>query len=1311
MLDLASISFDQYQRYGVAARAIDAVREKGKPLKILEVGSNVHQLLGKLLPGDAIDYLDLEIPEDMRGKANIIVGDATELALMDGSYDVVVALDVYEHIPQERRKAFLSHTCRVARLLTVIGAPFDYPHTIQAEKEASDYWKSLFGEPYRWLHEHALNGLPSLAWSIQQVQGMGYQLSTLKHGEINLWKTLIQGHFAKEYVNALRPVVANYDGYYNEHLFMQDFSPEKSYREFIFASKQIGVIQCVNDLFKAIPASKSDLYSRDFSIKIGDLLSSVSSEFHREKQTHNAEIQTRNDIIETCHTTIDNLNVIARDRYDLIVAEEAKRIDLQAQLDVIHLQHHELSQANHDKYVQLASIHHSTSWRITSPLRFASRQVKRVPRALKLAIPAIQLGGGVISTAKKAVKLYLREGIPGVKRGFRMAAISTQAQQTPQSQQAPSLQNFFTGNNDYSAWVSQFDTRADVDRANMRATQADFACKPLISVLMPTYNPRAEWLIEAIESVRNQIYPHWELCIADDASPNPDVRPILERYASQDPRIKIVIRPQNGHISEASNSALALATGTWAALLDHDDILPEHALFWIAHSINAHPDVRLIYSDEDKTDATGRRFDPYFKSDWNPDLFYSHNMFSHLGVYETALFRKVGGFRKGFEGAQDYDLALRCIEHVKPSQIFHIPRVLYQWRVHAESTALTADSKPYAMIAGERALNEHFERTSVKGSVKLIGHGYLASYDLPAVLPLVSIVIPTRNGLVLLKQCIDSIFAKTTYANYEILVVDNGSDDVSVLTYLKDLAASPKNGKTIRLIRDDSPFNYSRLNNIAVQQAKGEVIALLNNDIEVITPEWLTVMVSHALRPGVGAVGAKLYYPNDTVQHAGVTLGVGGVAAHAHRLLPRAHFGYMGRAVLTQSFSAVTAACLVIRKVIYQQVGGLNETELAVGYNDVDFCLRVREAGFRSVWTSMAELYHHESATRGSDETDANKARLQTEVAYMKKRWGALLQNDPAYSPNLTLGGDDFSFAWPPRAAELPLHHNLADYLSPPAPIDRGAKLMHTLKKDGLGLEIGPSHNPIAPKKAGYNVHVLDHASAEELRIKYTGHPVILENIEEVDFVWRGEPLSELIGREYCYDWIIASHVIEHVTDVVGFLRQCEKLLTPDGVISLAVPDKRYSFDYYRWPSNTGDALQAFTDSCVRHPSGAVFDHFANAAQMGTRITWGAQDFGDIKMVHTLDEAEEYWKLSIKNDEYIDSHRWKFTPSSFRIILNDLQKLGLTELAEVGGFDTEGFEFWIRLGKRQPNSVIYDRQELSRSMMREIGESIKCLAP
>lgn len=567
----------------------------------------------------------------------------------------------------------------------------------------------------------------------------------------------------------------------------------------------------------------------------------------------------------------------------------------------------------------------------------------------------------------------------------------------------------------YPDWIREFDTLTDEVRAAMRAHAGQFAHQPLLSIVMPVYNPNPVWLEEAIESVRAQIYPNWKLCIADDASTAPAIRPILARYAQMDKRIKVVFREQNGPVPAASNSALALAQGEWIALLNHDDVLAEHALFWVVDAVNRQPESRLIYSDEDKIDGLGARSDHYFKCDWNPDLFYSQNMLAHLGVYHADLVRQAGGFRTGLEGAQDYDLALRCIEHIAPEQIHHIPRVLYHQRIPENSTARDSESKAEAMIAGERALNEHFERQGVKARAESVGYGYRVRYALPESLPLVSLMIPTRNGLKLLRQCVESILAKTTYSNYEILIVDNGSDDPATLRYLEELASEPR----IRVMRDDRPFNYSALNNAAVKLARGEIVGLINNDIEVISPDWLSEMVSHALRPEVGAVGARLWYGDDTLQHAGVVLGVHGIAGHVHRFLPGDDTGYRGRAALIQSFSAVTGACLVVRKSIYEALGGLNETVLQVACNDVDFCLRIREAGYRNIWTPYAELYHHESATRGFDDTTEKLARSAKEVAYMQQRWGKLLQNDPAYSPNLSLDAEDFSLAWLPRVAAV----------------------------------------------------------------------------------------------------------------------------------------------------------------------------------------------------------------------------------------------------------------------------------------------------
>ncbi len=566
---------------------------------------------------------------------------------------------------------------------------------------------------------------------------------------------------------------------------------------------------------------------------------------------------------------------------------------------------------------------------------------------------------------------------------------------------------------DYEVWLDFYDDCSAEGISLALESMPALQSTPLFSILVPTYNTDPRWLKACIESVQAQSYPHWELCIADDASPDQAVWELIQSYAADDSRIKAVRRAHNGHIAAASNTALELATGQYIALLDHDDALHPLALQWCAVELQRNPSWRMLFTDEDKVDEAGKRSDPYFKSDWNPDLFLSQNCVCHLGVYDHALIQEIGGFREGFDGAQDWDLALRASERLKSDQIGHVAKVLYHWRMIEGSTALAPGEKSYAHFAALRALQDHFDRRGAAARVEeMPGYSgyYHIAHSIPEPQPRVSLLIPTRDRVDLLRQCVDSIVQRTTYSNYEVVVLDNGSVEPETLAYFEELAQLPN----ARVLRYDAPFNYSKVNNFGASHTSSEIIGLLNNDVEVISPHWLTEMVSHAIRKEIGVVGAMLYYPNNTIQHAGVILGIGGVAGHCYVGMPKGYPGDKHRAGLVQNLSAVTAACAILRREVFEEVGGLDDS-LVVAFNDVDFCIRVREAGYRNLWTPFAELYHHESASRGYENTPEKIARFKREESFMKERWGALLERDPFYNPNLSLVNAPFTLAYPPR--------------------------------------------------------------------------------------------------------------------------------------------------------------------------------------------------------------------------------------------------------------------------------------------------------
>ncbi|NTW69869.1 MAG: glycosyltransferase [Chlorobiaceae bacterium] len=622
-----------------------------------------------------------------------------------------------------------------------------------------------------------------------------------------------------------------------------------------------------------------------------------------------------------------------------------------------------------ERDTQLRKITGSSSWRMTKPIRKISNSVR--------------------------------------KRGRKLRKLLFKQQDT-----IPAATTAITPNeSDYQQWIERFESLNEEQLRLIDLEIRQMEHPPLISIIMPVYNPTLPFLDEAIMSVRNQSYPRWELCIADDCSPDPEVRTLIERHMHEDERIKTVFRKVNGHISEASNSALEIAVGEYIALLDHDDILHPQALYWNAKEIIEHPDAALIYSDEDKIDESGRRSGPYFKSDYNYDLFLCQNMISHFGIYHTPLIKTIGGFRKGLEGSQDYDLALRAVERLKPDQIRHIPRVLYHWRIHEQSTASGIKAKPYARTAAFTAVEQHLERCAINATIEDAPEALIFNrvrYAVPSPQPLVEIIISLHSGENRLNRCIHSIITKTLYTNYRVTILETGQNEQQTIKLSREARSSGR----IKIVRDDKrPFNYSDICNRAVKASAADIICLMSSEIEVISPEWLDEMVGHAVQPGVGAVGARLWFPDNKLQHGGIVLGSTNVATHVHQHLPKGYTGYFARACLQQTFSAVSGACMLLGRKVYDEVGGFNEDELSAAYQDIDLCLKLREKGLRTVWTPYAEMIYHEPVSQ----RDNNAHPLSTERAYMQKRWAAIIGDDPAYSRNLSLTSQDCSYAWPPR--------------------------------------------------------------------------------------------------------------------------------------------------------------------------------------------------------------------------------------------------------------------------------------------------------
>jgi GT2 family glycosyltransferase len=737
-------------------------------------------------------------------------------------------------------------------------------------------------------------------------------------------------------------------------VFRQDFSEEFPWRKKFYEKHIFSITpdRLTRGYFDFVSAQY-----RDF-VEMFHKLQELEQEIARIRALHQQEVEN----IQKHYSQV--IEAIREQHHREVAAAEQK-------ISRLELEKKELREA-------LDALFNSRSWRVTAPLRAMSSFARRA----KKDITDLILLGRKFFAYSRTIGFYatLVRTASWIKR-----RLSKSAQFAP----SPSL--------------SFGEAQRILD---------NLSYKPLISVIMPVYNPEELHLIRALESVAQQYYQNWELCIVDDASSRSYVRKVLEEFAKEFPpgKVKITFRDTNGHIVKASNDGLAMASGEFVAFLDHDDELAPDALLEVVRLLNDHPDADMIYSDEDKIRPDGTYGDPFFKPDWSPELILGEMFTCHLGVYRKEIVDRIGGFREGFEGSQDWDLVLRLSEVT--SRIFHIPKVLYHWRMHAGSTAMNADHKDYAAEAGKMAVEEALIRRGEDAIVEPVAPGrHLVRYRLKGE-PLISIIIPTRDLSYDLDKTINSIHHKSSYKNYEIVVVDNNSVDEKTFETFDKWQRMLGSRFKVRECRE--AFNFSRLVNLGVSNSDGEIILLLNNDMELIGPsDWLEDMAAYAQRQSIACVGAELLYPDNTIQHAGVILGISpdprtpGVAGHAFKYLPADHPGYFDRLRIVSNWAAVTGACLMVRRSLWDEVGGFDES-LAVAFNDTDFCLKLLAKGYRHVVLPHVRFYHHESKSRGYEDTVDKQIRFKREIDTMRERWSSILDNDPYYNPQLPKHREDF---------------------------------------------------------------------------------------------------------------------------------------------------------------------------------------------------------------------------------------------------------------------------------------------------------------
>lgn len=854
--------------------------------------------------------------------------------------------------------------------------------------------------------------------------------------------------------------------------------------------------------------------------------------------------------------------------------------------------------------------------------------------------------------------------------------------------------------NEHESWIAS-EMLGEVDRVAIRQHIAGLARHPLFSVVVPVYDTDPRHLSAMIASVTKQAYPYWELCIADDRSTDPAVTRILHEAAAVDRRIKLAFRAVNGHVCAATNTALGLATGEFVCLLDHDDLLHENALYEMAVELDAHPDADIIYSDSDQIDDGGARYGPYFKTDWNYDLMLGHNMISHLGVYRRTVVEQLGGLRIGYEGSQDYDLALRVADATDPSRIRHIPAILYHWRRPLETETFSDRAQAECVAVARRAIEDHLARRGVDARAEPARNAPNFSrivYALPVPPPLVTVALLVgthRDGLV---ERISDILLRTAYAPLELLVVDAGPGTARSDAILERATNDPR----VRVVRQaDSPLHVVAKNR-AVEEARGEVVVLLDSELRAANPEWLTAMVSHALRPGVGLVGAPVVEADGRIVDAGIVLNGSTSNGSANGRLRN----YFSIFALTREVSALRSACMAFRRSVYADAGGMHENG-SLREAEVDLCLRVRSAGNRNILTPDAEIVHtacppQESAGPGERDTR---------------------DEDPFYNPNLSLDGL-FQEASVPSRREKPWAAIRRRISTRQNQARRAQLLLAGIPRTAKVLEVGPSYSPIAPRADGWDTTIVDHASREELTEKYRREPdVWVDRIENVDFIWSAGSLADSVTAALhgTFDVLIASHVIEHVPDVIAFFRATATLLHGGGTMILAVPDKRFCFDYFRPLATTAHVLEAHESGRVRHARRTAFEQLAYSVNNNGAGAWGQEPVSELAFTLPFATAVELLDSFDSNPDmpYVDMHAWQFTPSSFELIVLELAALGHADWAVESITQSEGCEFHVRLRRggieraraMSPEQLDGRRLQLLKGALREMGGQARFAEP